>query len=67
VLTEPIIDVTGIKADELADLMERNSALGHQAPHEPFAGAQPIRQVAHAEERNGPWVATLSSTSPPLR
>jgi hypothetical protein len=47
---EPGLDVPRIEADELAELDERDAALGHQPTNEALGHAQPVGQARHVEE-----------------
>ena len=50
VVSERDVDVLRVESDELSDPVERHAPLGDEATHEPFARAQPLRDVWHSEQ-----------------
>ncbi len=60
---EPLIDVSGIESDVLADLVERNPALGHEAAHEPLRRSQALSQLSHTEKSDRTRISSLSAVS----
>jgi len=60
---EPLVDVSGIESDVLADLVERNPALGHEAAHEPLRRTQSFGQISDTEKSDRTRISSLSAVS----
>ncbi len=48
---EPGLDLGGVESDELADLEERDAALGDEAADEAIGDAEPVSELFDAEQR----------------
>ena len=48
---DPLIDVVGIEADELANLVERDTPLVNKSSDESLCDAQPISERGHVDQR----------------
>ena len=53
VVVDPVLEFVGVKADEAADLHDRDAPFVGQAPHVALARAEPLGDVVEREERGG--------------
>ncbi len=47
---DPLVDVVRVEADELADLEERDAALGDQTPYETLRHAEPFSESGDVDQ-----------------